>query len=129
VTDALVVGGGAAGCVLAAWLSEDPGCEVTLLEVAPDLVGVAALPADVVDASGPILAHDWGYSRSRTDWGGVSRCPAPSSSGDARRPTSAAPCGGQGLLLAVVLRWGHTRLTKPLLRRLGRDGQPGLELR
>ena len=59
VTDALVVGGGAAGCVLAAWLSEDPGCEVTLLEVAPDLVGVAALPADVVDASGPILAHDW----------------------------------------------------------------------
>jgi choline dehydrogenase-like flavoprotein len=44
--------------VLAARLSEDPACEVTLLEVGPDLVD---LPADVVDASGPSFGHDWGY--------------------------------------------------------------------
>jgi len=57
----VVVGGGSAGCVLAARLSEDPGCEVTLLEAGPDLADVADLPPDVVDASGPSLAHDWGY--------------------------------------------------------------------
>ena len=61
MADVLVVGGGSAGCVLAARLSEDPGCEVTLLEAGPDLAGVADLPADVVDASGPTVAHDWGY--------------------------------------------------------------------
>jgi hypothetical protein len=61
MADVVVVGGGSAGCVLAARLSEDPGCEVTLLEDGPDLAGVADLPPDVVDASGPSLAHDWGY--------------------------------------------------------------------
>jgi choline dehydrogenase len=61
VVDVLVVGGGSAGCVLAARLSEDPDCRVALLEAGPDIAGVADLPPDVLDASVPTLAHDWGY--------------------------------------------------------------------
>ena len=61
MVDVLVVGGGSAGCVLAARLSEDENCRVVLLEAGPDLATVADLPADVVDASEPTLAHDWGY--------------------------------------------------------------------
>jgi choline dehydrogenase len=61
MADAVVVGGGTAGCVLAARLSEDAACQVVLLEAGPDLVGLAEMPRDVLDASGPTLAHDWGY--------------------------------------------------------------------
>ena len=59
--DVVVVGGGTAGCVLAARLSEDPGCSVLLVESGPDYPDVADLPADVADASEPTLGHDWGY--------------------------------------------------------------------
>jgi choline dehydrogenase-like flavoprotein len=61
VTDVLVVGGGSAGCVIAARLSEDPSCQVLLLEGGPDAATLAELPRDVVDASEPTEGHDWGY--------------------------------------------------------------------
>lgn len=59
--DVIVVGGGTAGCVLAARLSEDAGCSVVLVESGPDYPNLDELPADVADASEPTVGHDWGY--------------------------------------------------------------------
>ena len=60
--DVVVVGGGSAGCVLAARLSEDAGRTVMLIEAGPDHPDVRTLPHDVVDASEPTVDHDWGYT-------------------------------------------------------------------
>jgi choline dehydrogenase len=62
--DVIVVGGGSAGGVLAARLSEDRGRRVLLIEAGPDHVELSATPADVLDAAEPTLGHDWGYSAS-----------------------------------------------------------------
>jgi choline dehydrogenase len=59
--DTIVVGGGSAGCVLAARLSADERRGVLLAEAGPDYPAVADLPADIADPSVPATSHDWGF--------------------------------------------------------------------
>lgn len=59
----VVLGGGAAGCVIAARLSEDPDRTVCLVEAGPDYGPLAGggWPADLLDPNQLPVSHDWHY--------------------------------------------------------------------
>jgi choline dehydrogenase len=61
--DDIIVGGGSAGAVLAARLSEKPGRRVLLLEAGPDYATLESTPADLQNGWRMSLrAHDWGLT-------------------------------------------------------------------
>ena len=73
--DVIVVGGGTAGCVMASRLSENPDRDVLLVEAGPDYPGVADLPPDIADGSGPTFSHDWGFAAEPVEGGRGTRLP------------------------------------------------------
>jgi choline dehydrogenase len=62
--DVVVVGGGAAGCVVAARLAESPSNSVLLLEAGPDLR--ANMPEEFRGGWRLTQGFDWGLRPSRT---------------------------------------------------------------
>ncbi len=67
--DDIIVGGGSAGCVLAARLSQHQRRRVLLIEAGPDYPNITDLPPDIADASQPSVTHDWGYSAEPDEQG------------------------------------------------------------
>jgi choline dehydrogenase-like flavoprotein len=59
--DVVIVGGGSAGCALAARLSEDAGVQVLLLEAGPDYPTLEALPREIALGTELPVTHDWGF--------------------------------------------------------------------
>jgi choline dehydrogenase len=59
--DTLILGGGTAGCVLAAGLSENPDRSVCLVEAGPDhgAHDGGAWPEEMLDGRGAPRSHDW----------------------------------------------------------------------
>jgi choline dehydrogenase len=69
--DVVVVGGGSAGCVLAARLSEDPDRSVCLIEAGPDYGASAEgrWPGDLLNAYElAVVSHDWGFEGGWPSW-------------------------------------------------------------
>jgi choline dehydrogenase len=58
--DLVIVGGGSAGCTLAARLTEDPGRRVLLLEAGPDYPSMNELPREIAVGTELPATHDWG---------------------------------------------------------------------
>ena len=113
--DYVIVGGGSAGCVVAARLAEDPDCRVLLLEAGPDAPATARVPA--------IASR---LFRGRYDWNYVT-LPQERAEGRPVYWPAGKMLGGSSALSALVYLRGNRADYDALARRLRllRLGLPG----
>ncbi|QPM91169.1 GMC family oxidoreductase [Pseudooceanicola algae] len=96
MTDILILGAGSAGCILAARLSQDPTCEVTLVEA-------GGWPNDP-DIARPAM---WPFIQGRDfDWGFVTE-PQPGTAGRRHHWARGRALGGSSNLHAMAHVRGH----------------------
>ncbi len=74
--DVIVIGAGAAGSALAARFSEDPHCNVLLLEAGPYYPTTEQMPDDLINGhNNSYTAHDWGFRAETNDSGRLANFP------------------------------------------------------
>jgi len=95
--DYIIVGAGAAGCVVASRLSEDPGVRVCLLEAGgPDTSVLIHAPMGFA-VSAPLKVHNWGYET----------VPQPGFKGRRGYQPRGKVMGGSSSINAMVYTRGH----------------------
>ncbi len=109
--DYVVIGAGAAGCVVAARLSEDPACRVTLLEAGGDDGHLALrIPAFALIAS-TLPQHNWYFETE----------PVPALNERRLRWSQGKGLGGSSSINGMIFMRGHSAEYD----RWARDGCPG----
>jgi choline dehydrogenase len=120
--DVVVVGAGAAGCVVAARLAESGSRSVLLLEAGPDLR--ADLPEEVRDGWHMTRAFDWGYASEPKEFGDVQQLRRVKllggTSSIVRFALRGSPCDYDEWEVLGNAGWGFGGVL-PYLRRLEKD--------
>lgn len=68
MVDVIVIGGGAAGAVVASRASENPNLDVLLIDAGPDYEAASALPDDLINGHrNSLVDHDWKLDYQATE--------------------------------------------------------------